>query len=593
MKKIVSSGFLIVLVLLVPLAAGTVYGGSGGGELSEKKAVFIGFTERPGPAEEALVRQAGGDIKHKYQLVRAFAVSLPPAAIDGLERNPRVSYIEPDTEVHVIDHPTGDSELDKGWGVAHIRSGTVHAGGNKGKGVKVGVLDTGIDTDHPDLKYDASCSYGTSYGTVEDRHGHGTHTAGTVAALDNGAGVVGVAPEVTLCIFKVLSDSGGGSYSDVVAALDFIFNYNTTAQVPIRVTNNSYGSAGYPGDTVKAAFDNTYAAGVLHVAAAGNAGNPQSDNCIYPALWDTLIATAATMEDDNRASFSSTCPQMELAAPGYQINSTVPGGYGTKSGTSMASPHVAGTAALVLAANSGWGNDQVRAQLKATADDLGDPGRDSLYGFGLVQANGAALPDPSNNPPSVSISSPADSSTFDSEATILFEGIASDIEDGDPTANLAWTSDIDGQIGSGGSFSTTLSDGNHTITASVTDSGGKTGSASKSITVGTPPPEATTVSVAFITYATEGGRNKNKHLLITVSLVDDLGNAVSGASASYRLDNTTTGKSWVGKTTSGIDTPATFSLKNAKSGCYTTKIINVTASGLTWDGITPANEFCR
>jgi len=162
----------------------------------------------------------------------------------------------------------------------------------------------------------------------------------------------------------------------------------------------------------------------------------------------------------------------------------------------MASPHVAGTAALVMTAYPDWTTTQVRSQLRDTADDLGAAGKDKLYGYGLVDADEAALPlEPVNNAPSVSINSPADSATFDSGATILFEGTASDIEDGDLTANLVWTSDKDGQIGTGGTFSTTLSDGQHTITASVTDSGGKMGSDSISITVGTPPQGMTVTGI--------------------------------------------------------------------------------------------------
>jgi len=257
----------------------------------------------------------------------------------------------------------------------------------------------------------------------------------------------------------------------------------------IQVTNNSYGSSGDPGETVKAAFDNAEAAGVLHVAGAGNSGNPpgRGDNVIYPARYASVIAVAATDQNDKRARWSSTGPDVELAAPGVAINSTLlGGGYGEKQGTSMASPHVAGTAALVIAA----GVTDVRGQLQVTADDLGNPGLDPLYGYGLVDADEAAGI-AENNPPAVSITSPTDGSTFESGASILFEGTASDVEDGDITNNLVWTSNIDDQIGTGGSFSTALSDGAHTITAEVTDSGGKTGSASITITVGSPSSQVT------------------------------------------------------------------------------------------------------
>jgi len=553
-------------------------------------AVIIGFNQHPGPPEQALVRQAGGTIKYAYHLVPAIAATVPEPAIAGLLANPNVTSVDLDGEVHIIDHPTGDSELDSGWGVAHIGAGPVHVGENKGAGVKVAVIDSGIDYTHLDL--DTNFAGGHDFVNDDtnpmDDNGHGTHVAGTIAAEDDDLGVVGVAPEASLYGLKVLNASGSGSWSDIIAALEWAVNNG------IQVTNNSYGSSLNPGGMVRAAFDNSAAAGILHVAAAGNSGNPKGkgNNVGYPARFDSVIAVAATDSSDNRASFSSTGDTVELAAPGVAINSTQLGGeYVEFSGTSMASPHVAGTAALVIAA----GITDVRTQLQTTADDLGDPGRDKHYGFGLVDADEAAgtPPPPPNDTPIVSITSPADGSTFASGATILFAGSASDTEDGDLTASLAWTSDIDGPIGTGGSFSTTLSDGNHTITASATDSGGKTGSVSISITVGSPPATATTVSVVDpLAYATEGGKNADKHLLITVALVDDLGDLVGGASVSIDLfrDGSLVGR---GTGSTGTDGAVTFSLKNAKSGCYTTTVTDVTAGGLNWDDATPANEFCK
>ena len=589
MKKTLSSGFLLVLVLLVALAAGPVYGGNHGEAQGERVPVFVGFTNQPGPAEEALVRKADGEIKYTYNLVPAIAASLPEGAIRGLLNNPNVKYIEPDLEVHAVDHPNGDAELQNTWGVAHIKSGSVHVAGNKGVGVKVAVIDTGIDYTHPDLDdyYAGGYDFVNNDDDPMDDNGHGTHVSGTVAAEDNNNGVVGVAPKATLYALKVLDDEARGSWSDVVAAVQWAVDHG------VQVTNNSYGSSRKPWATVKTAFDNANAAGILQVAAAGNTGN----KCIYPARWDSLIATAATDSNDDRASFSSICTEVELAAPGVSVKSTMPGGgYGTKNGTSMASPHVAGTAALVLWANPGWNNYQVRTQLQVTAEDLGTSGRDDKFGYGLVQANGAALSDPSNDPPNdpltVSISSPADGSNPASGATISFTGTAIDTEDGSLTASLSWTSDIDGPIGSGGSLSTTLSDGLHTITASVVDSGGKTGSESISITVGNPPPKATTVRVTTITYLPVGGKTGDKHLNITLALEDDLRDPVAGASVSIDLfhDGSLAAS---GTGTTETNGTVTFSLKNAKSGEYTTTVTTVTANGLTWDGITPDNSFTK
>jgi subtilisin len=356
---------------------------------SVKVPVLIAFTDQPGPAEEALVRGAGGEIKYTYTIVPAIAADIPEGAIQGLEQNLRIARIDLDLEIHIAEDYA--SELENTWGVAHIGGGAAHEERFLGAGVRVAILDTGIRTTpdtHSDLSHDHLCSDNVNY---HDGHGHGTHVAGTVAALRNGMGVVGVAPEATLCIFKVLSDEGGGSYSEVIRALELIFEYNDNNPYdPIRITNNSYGSSGDPGPTVKAAFDRTSEAGVLHVAAAGNSGNQGGggSNCIYPARWVSLIATAATQKNDTRASFSSTCAELELSAPGVGINSTShDGGYREASGTSMASPHAAGTAALTWAANTTLTNVQVRAILQETVKPIGAKNQ---YGYGLVQALAAA-----------------------------------------------------------------------------------------------------------------------------------------------------------------------------------------------------------
>jgi subtilisin len=425
-KNSLSGALLLIFVLLSSITV------SASTQAPNKVKVLIAFTRHPGPAEQALVHSFGGDIKYTYDLVPAIAASVPEVALDGLRRNPLVISIEPDIEAHVV-----DAELDNTWGVERIGAGVVHAQGNRGVGVKVGILDTGIDLDHPDLAYDPSCSASFVEGeTLDDGHSHGTHTAGTVAALDNDKGVVGVAPELTLCIYKVFSNSGSGDYSDIIAALE------RAVADGVQVTNNSYGSSADPGDTVNVAFDNAYAAGVIHVGAAGNYGNffGTGENCIYPARWDTVIATASTTQSDTRAFNSSTCPEVELAAPGDQIYSTMPGGgYGYKSGTSMASPHVAGTAALVLASFPDWSNDQVRTQLQTTADELGDLGRDSWYGYGLVDADEAAAS--TNNPPVAY----GQAVVTDEDTPVAITLMGSD-PDGDPLTFSVVTGPFDGTL---------------------------------------------------------------------------------------------------------------------------------------------------
>jgi subtilisin len=370
--------------------------------------------------------------------VPAIAATLPEAAIEGLLRHPRVTHIESDIKAYAI-----DAELDNTWGVKRIGAGTVHEGGNTGAGVKVAVIDTGIDYNHTDL----AANYAEGYDFVNTDHdpmddnGHGTHVAGTVAAVRNGGGVVGAAPSASLYALKVLGANGSGSFSGIVAAVEWC------AANGIQVTNNSYGSASDPGTTVKAAFDNSYAAGVLHVAAAGNSGNFRGtgDNVGWPARYDSVIAVAATDKSDKRAYFSSTGPAVELAAPRVSINSTLMGGgYVEYNGTSMASPHVAGTAALVIKAGitdtsgNGHVNDEVRQKLIETAQDLGSAGRDAYYGYGLVRADWAvAAVSPVEPDPAVNVSLSTDKTEYVSGAgeNAVLTAVVTD-ENGQAITNL-------------------------------------------------------------------------------------------------------------------------------------------------------------
>ncbi len=195
------------------------------------------------------------------------------------------------------------------------------------------------------------------------------------------SGVIGVAPRATIYALKVLGADGSGSFSNMIAALQWAVDHD------IQITNNSYGSAQSPGFAVQSAFENAAAGGMLHVAAAGNSGTcaGTGDSVLYPARYASVIAVSATDAADVSQCFSSTGPKVELAAPGAAVNSTIPGGgYEVLSGTSMASPHVAGTAALVMSSGvadsngNGRVNDEVRQILITTAQDFGNPGRDNV-----------------------------------------------------------------------------------------------------------------------------------------------------------------------------------------------------------------------
>jgi subtilisin family serine protease len=209
MKKIVAILMAMIMVISVTVV---LAGSAADNDTKPKEPVIIGFESTPGPADKAIVRGHGGDIKYSYTIINAIAAKLPEPAIENIQKNPRVTYVEMDGEVHTL-----DAELDNSWGVKRIGAGTVHDSGNKGTGIRVAILDTGIDDDHPDLSVVGGINYvvGSPFDDKfndnwDDDNGHGTHCAGIVAALDNEAGVIGVAPEASLYAVKVLGSNGRG-----------------------------------------------------------------------------------------------------------------------------------------------------------------------------------------------------------------------------------------------------------------------------------------------------------------------------------------------------------------------------------------------
>jgi len=520
--------------------------------------VLIAFDKPVGASEQALVRAYGGKIKYSYSIVNAIAAQVPESALSGLSRNPHVTSVEADDMVYAV-----DTEIDNSWGVQHIQAGDAHATpySNKGAGVEIGIIDSGVNYLHPDLNdnFDPlNLGYDFYYYDYDpmDVYGHGTHVAGTACAEDNDIGsvdpklgVVGVAPECNLYSLRVLNEDGVGYWSDIIAAVEwstgatmqienvFTGDMLTVQGLKLDVINLSLGKDRDPGSTVKQAFDNAEAQGVVIVAAAGNSGtmNGKGNNVIYPAKYDSVIAVAATDSNDNRASFSSTGDKVEIAAPGVNVYSTwndnagyydpqpvctgiltdingdgQPDGecYKYGSGTSMASPHVAGVAALIIAAGysdyNGDGvinNRDVRAILDASATDLGTTGRDPQFGYGLVNALSAVQTAGANITPKADAG--ADQAVVDS--------------DGDGVENVALngsgSSDSDGSIVSyewyegatllatGVSPTAALALGNHTVTLTVTDNEGATASDSVQINI---VAESSGIALSTVGYKVKG-----------------------------------------------------------------------------------------
>ncbi|MFU8877620.1 MAG: S8 family serine peptidase [Wenzhouxiangellaceae bacterium] len=627
----------------------------------------------PGQAADgkASVQAAGGrielDLTHRD--VNIVSVTMPEAAIRGLENNPNVVLIEPDSRIY----PMAETVP---FGIDMVQAPLVsdEFAGNR----KVCVIDSGYHAGHFDLQ-STGVTGNPDSGSGDpfiDSCGHGTHVTGTIAALDNGDGIIGVLPggNVNLHIVKVFgnddwtSGACGWSFSSnlVAAALD-------CADAGADVINMSLGGGGFSSVAAQT-FQDLLDANILPIAAAGNDGNTAFS---YPASYDAVISVAAIDENKNLASFSQRNSQVELAAPGVNTLSTVPfvdanvtvdrdysvsvidgsaqttasgdlvdgglcdsagsfsgrtvlcergaisfadkvanveagggaaaiiynnepggfqgtlgcrgpagrtcstapavsmsqedgqflvanllgapatvatvfsapaDGYASWQGTSMATPHVAGVAALIWSHNPNWTAVQIREAMAATAEDLGDPGRDNSFGWGLVQAaaaldflggssgGGDPQPDPEpepNQPPTASFTYACD------ELACSFDGSASSDSDGS-IAGHAWTFGDGNSAGGATVNHTYANDGSYTVTLTVTDNEGATGSTSSLVTVAANPP--------------------------------DDGNAISLEANGYKnRGRWTTDLSWSGATTSNVDIHRDGSVLTtvANTGAYT------------------------
>jgi serine protease len=585
--------------------------------------VWVRFAPENKADVKAALNRAAGRIHHEFDDLGAIAVTLPAAAVDGLRHNPNVELVEEDPirelSAQVVPYGIDKVQARDVWDAG--RDGTVDAGAPTGAGCKVCVIDSGVYTAHEDL---AGVSIaGEPSGWNTDLCGHGTHVVGTIVAANNNLGVVGVTPGTTpIYMVKVFGDDCSWAYSS-----DLVFAARRCQAAGAKIISMSLGGSS-SSVTEQTAFQDLYNQGILPVAAAGNAGNTTTS---YPAGYTSVISVAAVDANNAVASFSQQNSTVEVSAPGVSVLSTVPftspkvtvdgssylaqdiensafaiasgalvngglcdtvgnwagkcvlcqrgtisfntkvqnvqsgggvaaiiynnapgnfagtlgagnsslipavslsqedgqflvantlgltatvdnrapqtgSGYAFYDGTSMATPHASGVAALIWSANLSRSNAQIRDALQKSALDLGAAGRDNTYGYGLVRAKAA----------------------------------------------------LD-YLSAGG--------------------GGGTSAASTSV-------------VSSITYKVQGGRNQNKDLVVTITVVNNLGTVVAGASVTGQLSRNGSAVGTFTGTTSTAGT-VSFNYKNAPSGTYTTTITGVTASGLTWNGVTPANSFTK
>ena len=461
-----------------PLDAPSAQVAVGQGGLADRYiVVFRNDVQNPAVLADDLARQFGGTVHFRYaHAFKGFAATLPPGAVDAIQRNPNVAFIEADGIMS-----TTATQSNATWGLDRIDqrdrplSGT-YTYNQTGAGVTVYIIDTGIRYAHNEFGGRASFGFDALGGSGDDCNGHGTHVAGTV-----GGTVYGVAKAVALKAVRVLNCRGSGTTSGVIAGVDWV----TANHVSPAVANMSLG--GSANSSLDNAVNNAVAAGVTFAVAAGNSS---ANACNYsPARAASALTVGSTTSSDARSSFSNYGTCLDIFAPGSSITSawsTSNTATNTISGTSMASPHVAGVAALYLQTNPSASASTVNSAIidnstlnKVTSAGSGSPNR-LLYS--VFESSGGT-----NKPPTSSF-------TFScTDLTCSFNGSASTDSDG-TIQSYSWNFG-DGTTGSGATTTRTYSSGGtRTVTLTVTDDDGATGSSSQSVTVSAPGGSGITLS---------------------------------------------------------------------------------------------------
>lgn len=336
---------------------------------------------------ESILINSGSKIIQYYENNNFYTIATPITKLEEvklqIEAITGVKGYEPNYIIdthYVVDDPLFASQ----WGPELI--GIEDAWGDAipmARDIRVAILDTGIDYTHSDL-IDQYLPIGYDFANDDDDpfddHGHGTHVAGTIAAsIDNGKGIAGMA-DVSIFAEKILDVNGSGYYSQAILGIEHAIENGAT------ILSNSWGGTAYSTlleDAVNYAVDN----GALFIAASGN-----DDENIphYPASYENAISVASTTSDDDRSWFSNYHDTVDISAPGSNILSTSPGNsYVYMSGTSMATPHVSGLAALIMSKYPTFGPDVVKSIIYTTSDDLGDAGYDIYFGHGRINASRA------------------------------------------------------------------------------------------------------------------------------------------------------------------------------------------------------------
>lgn len=405
-----------MLVLLLPPASVAILSERKVADISsvDTSRVVIGLQSSDAKATVIkIIKNRKGTIIKEIPQINALVFKIPKKAFNELNSDPdlrkHIKYIEKDRIIKIPEHGSEifnveGTERDMGveltpndplffnqWALPMIDAPNAWGVKTGGSSIIVAIVDTGVDYTHGDLDANVNASLGWDFVNNDpdamDDNGHGTHVAGIVAAeMNNSIGGVGVAPDVTVMPVKVLNSMGSGWASNIAAGIVWAVDHDA------KIVSLSLGSW-FPSEVIKdATHYAVYDKGALCIAAAGNDGLPIRT---YPAAYEWVIGVAALDSNSNRAYYSNYGDFVYLAAPGGDGCGGCPGDivstwpknqYKFIAGTSMATPHVSGVAALYWAYNPAFTNKQVALLLLLTADDLGSPGRDKYYGFGRVDA---------------------------------------------------------------------------------------------------------------------------------------------------------------------------------------------------------------
>lgn len=350
------------------------------------RVILKANTELDGATEqvESAIKEAGGEYMYVFQskgMENWREATIPVSTLDSLRAKRNIKSISAVVQCKPTTQTIPDS-IDKAYGLSYNKAN--YCSGYTGTGVKVGIIDSGIDTDHSDLQNLVAggknmYTMGTTPSDYDDSggtgYGHGTHTSGTIAAQDNTEGVVGVAPNVDLYVCKIWSTGG-------TASLESCIDWCVTQDVDIISMSLLYGTTEM--STIATAQAIAHNAGITMVACSGN----DNGTVNYPAANQYTIAVGAVDSSNVRAAFSDYGSALDVMAQGVSVTSTtVGGGTGLMTGTSMACPNVAGIMALLKQEFPSKPPDQLEAILKVNALDLGTTGFDNYYGFGLARVS--------------------------------------------------------------------------------------------------------------------------------------------------------------------------------------------------------------